>query len=139
MQALRDYIKEHMDVEGSTLPAFDSHTDAVDLHNPESRETLNFLLSDITDGPEAVDPVILYERVREALYGAGYSTPSSTELLDLFSEMEPDGDEVFSLVPGVFLYFSFCQDDHGYYDVLAEVVNEAELEEILSDEDVEAV
>jgi len=139
MQALRDHIKEHTGEEGFTLPSFASHTDAVDLHNPESRDALNFTLSDITDGPEAVDPVILYERVREALYGAGYSIPSSTELLDTFSEIEPDGDEVLALAPGVFLYFAFCKDDSGYYDVLAEVVNEEELEEILNGEDVGSV
>lgn len=133
MQAFRSHLKEHMEGEGVTLPAFVHTHEALNLNSSEVRETLNFTLSDITDGPELVDPVVLYERVREALHGAGYTIPASTELLNLFSEMEPDGDEVFALGPSVFLYFAFCKVNENSWDVLAEIVNEDELEEILND------
>lgn len=150
MQAFRSYLKEHIDREGSTLPATVGSSDAVDLHDQSVREGLNFDLSDITDSPEAIHPVSVYKKVGDVLSEVGYSIPDATANMELFSE--DDGDEVLALVPPhqslsinepvvtpCYLYFAFCKDDSGYYDVLAEVVNEVELEEILSNAEPEAV
>ena len=133
MQKFADHIKEHMDGEGLSLPVPEAVAVAVDLRDSDAREAINFTLSDITDSPEALDPVVVYERVRQALNELGYPIPSSTEHLDLFSEQESDADKILALAQGVFLYFAFTKEDSGYYEVLAEVVNESELEEILSD------
>ncbi len=154
---------EHVDfvtgLDDGDLAAIVGGLDAKDFYEPGVRDTINFALSDITDGvaqegepASTTDPVIVYERVRAVMADAGYLLPSSSALLSLFNEFETEGDEVFPLatertlapnepeVAPCYLYFAFAKDDFtGLYDVLAEVVTESELEEILHGEDAETV
>lgn len=139
--SFKAYLQECVDGEGSTLPATIGTPHALNLHDEGIRDDLNFALMNITDTPERVHPIILFERVRDRLDAAGYSLPSATEKLDLFTES--DGDEVFVLSPphltdeevpaDCYLYFAFAEDDQGAWDVLAEIVNSIELEDILSE------
>jgi hypothetical protein len=159
MQAFREHIEAASNGGLDAVMATEGGLDAVDFYEPGVRDAINLTLLDITDGTaegvgepaHTTDPVVLYERVRAVIADAGYLLPSSSSLLSLFSEMEPDGDEAFALtrikqfepnepeVVPCYLYFAFCKDEAGYYDVLAEVVTQDELEEILHGEDAETV
>lgn len=109
-------------------------TEGLDFTSPENREAVNDMLSEITDSPERLDPVVIYERVRTVLDDVGYSLPSAMSLDKLFDEDEEDGDEVFALGDSAYLYFAYVRDDRDNFEALAEVVNEEGLEEILHGE-----
>jgi hypothetical protein len=138
MQDFRLYIKECMEGE-NLLPTIEGSSEAVNLLDADQREAINFILSDITD-EVILDPVVAYERVRSVLLGIGYALPPVSARPELFDDTE--GEEVFGMTrPQPFgsleheicyLYFAFLQTDESY-DVLAEIVTEMELEDILSD------
>lgn len=145
MQAFREYLKEQMEGE-QLLPAIISSEDGVDFLNISQRDAVNFILSDITD--EFVPcPEVVYERVRQVLVGLGYRLPPVSVSPELFDDTE--GEEIFGMTrplppdaptPAIcYLYFAFCQDEETQiYDVLAEIMTEAELESILHDEETDA-
>lgn len=130
--------------EGSTLPAIQGESDAVDLTVSASRDAVNFILFDLTENTENATPEIMYERVRGILSEVGYDIPPVTEKVELFQEDE--GEDILPLVhPALptrqdgsghcFLYFAFYRHDDQSYELWAEIVTESGLEEILSDGD----
>lgn len=140
MQAFRQHVKEQMEGE-QLLPAITSSEDGVDFLNISQSDAVNFILSDITD-EFAPCPEVVYERVRQVLMGLGYSLPPVSFRPELFGDTE--GEEIFGMTrpqppdspePKIcYLYFAFCQDEETQiYDVLAEIVTEQELEEILDE------
>lgn len=55
-----------------------------------------------------------------------------------FFGLDTEGDEIaLQLMDGHYLYIIYALNDEGRYDFYAEVVDEAELEEIISGEDEE--
>jgi hypothetical protein len=141
MNSFKQYLKECMEGEG-LLPTITGTDEAVDFFDPSQREATNFVLSDITDESQTY-PAVVYEKVRSVLIGLGYSIPPVTDNPLLFGESE--GEEIFGMTrplpadspePDIcYLYFAFCQvEDTTTYDVLAEIVTQEELEDILSEE-----
>lgn len=119
----RDYLRECMD----GVPAIIGDSDAINMQRLEDRDSVNFVLSDITDIESR--PEVAYERVRGILQDIGYLIPPASSHTDLF--MEDFGEAIIPLIQGVpatpvFLYFAFCDQE-----VLAEIVTEEELEDIL--------
>lgn len=142
MSSFKQYLQECMcGGEGATLPAIEGVSDAVDLNVAASRDPINDILADITDGGEIIaSPEVMYERVRGILSEVGYDIPPVSEKHDLFSE--PEGEDFIALVhPSLptrqdgsghcFLYFAFYQHEDQSYEVWAEIVTEDGLEEIL--------
>lgn len=128
----------------ATLPAIEGVSDAVDLNVQASRDPVNDILANITDGGEIiVAPEVTYERIRGILSEVGYDIPPVTEKSELFSE--PEGEDVIGLIhPSLptrvdgsghcFLYFAFYQHEDQSYEVWAEVVTEMGLEEIFNED-----
>lgn len=140
MQGFRQHMKECMEGE-SWLPAIVGSEGAVEFLDPNQRDAVNFILSDITD-EEVLHPEITYERVRQVLSSLGYSIPAASARPELFGDTE--GEEIFGMTrplppdspePEIcYLYFAFAEDETDHdYDVLAEIVTEQELEDILNE------
>lgn len=131
------FLKECLDGgEGSTLPACTGEPEATDFSNPTERESVNNILSDLTD-KEVRHPAVTYEQVRHILWGFGYLIPPASTYAETLDDT--DGEEILALTTDAgacYLYFAFSQDDEGHVDTLAEIMTESELEELL-DEDIE--
>lgn len=129
-------LKECMEGESPTLPAIVGHDGSLDFSNPEDRDSINTLLADITNTNTTAPPVV-YERVRAIMRDVGYTIPSVTDHVDLFTE--EDGETILGLVSpqgsseSQYLYFAFSRIDNNY-EIFAEVVNEAGLEELFEDD-----
>ena len=124
----RDYLRECMD----GVPAIIGDSDASNMRRLEDRDSVNFMLSDITDIESR--PEVAYERVRGILQDIGYLIPPASSHTDLF--MEDFGEAIIPLIHGetttpVFLYFAFCDQE-----VLAEIATESELMSIFEESDV---
>lgn len=140
MQGFRQHLHECMEGE-NLLPAIIGTDTAIDFLNPTDRESVNFVLSDITDGL-VLRPEVVYERVRQVLLDIGYSIPPVCARPELFDDTE--GEEIFGMTrpqpPNspeheiCYLYFAFAQAGTEY-DVLAEVVTTDELGVILYEPD----
>lgn len=138
MQGFRQHLKECMEGE-QLLPAIEGSNESVDFFDPSQRDSVNFMLSDITD-ESFVLPELAYERVRGLLMDFGYSIPPVSFRPGLFGNTV--GEEVFGMTrpqhpdeparEWTHLYFAFAKEDStGLYDVLAEIVTQEELEKIL--------
>jgi hypothetical protein len=101
------------------------------LGNLDDRESTNFVLLDITES--TAHPAVIYERVRQVLADVGCPIPFITEVSYLFSD--ECGEEFFRVVlaPPVYLHFAFVLNDEGYYETLAELVEEPEVDSILNE------
>ena len=133
--SFKEYLKECLEGGEDSLPAVHGEPDVIDFSNPADRESVNSVLSDRTDGVMG-DPAVVYEQIRGILMDVGYAIPPASAYAELLSDT--DGEEVIGL--GVtthedggahYLYFAFSQDEDGDFEVLAEIVTEEELEEIL--------
>lgn len=124
----RDYLRECMD----GVPAITGDSDAMDFQHTEDRDAVNFVLSDITD--QEPNPDHAYERVRGILHDIGYLIPPASSYAEMF--LEGYGEAVIPLVhtsqEPAFLYFAYASEDETEnYEILAEIVTQEELEEIL--------
>lgn len=101
----------------------------VSLDDPQVRDTinqhLNHELTDLILSPESG-----IQKIRRVLHLAGLDMPA-------LYEAETEGDELVFEVGQYFLYMIYYLADDGRYDFYAELVDEAGLTEILSEEDEE--
>lgn len=124
----RAYLNECL----SGVPAITGDPGATDIY--EVRDSVNFVLSDITDLESS--PEVAYERVRGILQDLRYLIPPSSSHADMF--IDGYGEAIIPLTHAdaampVFLYFAYAsEDDTENYEILAEIVDEEELEEILN-------
>jgi hypothetical protein len=122
---------------GESLPAIMGTSYAADLHDAIMRESINFAMLDIVDTTE--HPEVAYERIREILTDVGYELPPASSLSEIFGQ--ESGEEVFALgmntpnAPMIYLYFAYSIDESGGVEILAELLTEDELEELISNED----
>jgi hypothetical protein len=120
MDSFEDLLTECYDVEVVGEP------DALDLHHPSNRDSLNFALLDITDTTH--EPGLAWREIYAALGVAGYPIPETSEYPEL---LESDGEIIVGLLaPGgepepCALYVAWSDGE-----VFAEIVTEDELEEI---------
>ncbi len=102
---------------------------SVSLDDPQVRDTinqhLNHELTDLILSPESG-----IQKIRRVLHLAGLDMPA-------LYEAETEGDELVFEVGQYFLYMIYYLADDGRYDFYAELVDEAGLTEILSEEDEE--
>lgn len=102
---------------------------SVSLEDPQVRDTinqhLNHELTDLILSPESG-----IQKIRRVLHLAGLDMPA-------LYEAETEGDELVFEVGQYFLYMIYYLADDGRYDFYAELVDEAGLTEILSEEDEE--
>ena len=139
MQDFCDHVKECM--EG--VPATTWDPESSYLSDYGVRGELNDHLDDITD--YARHPAAEYEEVRVFLQGRNIELPPVSVYADEF--LENDGEIIIPLVSTIevpnllFIYFAFTMNEvtDGEFEVFSEIVTQNELEEILSDEDVETV
>jgi hypothetical protein len=128
MNSFEEFVSECYDVEVVGEP------DALDLHIPSDRDSLNFALLDITDTTH--DPRLAWDQVHVVLSEAGYPIPETSEYPET---LEADGEIVVGLIAPsgepepCALYFAWSDGE-----VFAEIVTENELEEI-EHEDAEPV
>ena len=103
--------------------------DGVSLEDPQVRDTinqhLNHELTDVILSPESG-----IQKVRKVLHLAGLDMPA-------LYDADTDGDELVFEVGQYFLYLIYYLADDGRYDFYAELVDEAGLTEIMSEEDEE--
>jgi len=123
MDSFEEFLSECLDVEVVGEP------DALDLHSPDHRDTLNFAFLDMTDASH--DPRVVYGEVATALGDAGYHIPEVNEFPEL---LETDGEILIGLVgpdgdpDPCALYFAFSDQE-----IFAEIVTDEELESITTD------
>jgi hypothetical protein len=126
MHSFEEYLSECLDVEVVGEPG------ALELHDPEHRDALNFALLDITDASH--DTRLVYIEIASTLSGAGYQIPSVSEFPEL---LESDGEIIIGLIgpdgdpDPCALYFAFSDQE-----IFAEIVTDEELDDIVSDTDV---
>ena len=102
-----------------------------DDESAEMADSINYddINSELSDSLE--DPILTpqsgLQRVRNILNYYGFDIP-------MVFEMDSEGDEyVFRLIDN-YLYFIFSLNEQGFYEAYAQVVDEDELHEILSDD-----
>jgi len=121
------YLQECMD----GVPAITGDLGAMNIY--EIRDAVNFVLSDITD--IETEPEVAYERVRGILQDLRYLIPPASSHADMF--IDGYGEAIIPLThvedaAPAFLYFAYAsEDDTENYEILAEIVTEEELEELL--------
>ena len=103
--------------------------DTVSLSDAKVRDTinqhLNHELTDLILSPESG-----IQKIRKVLHLAGLEMPA-------LYDADKDGDELVLEVGQYFLYVIYYLADDGRYDFYAELVDEAGLTEIMSEEDEE--
>lgn len=115
------------------LPVSNIVDGAADLHNDIVRDEVNYALDNLEE--VATEPAVFYGAVRDLFSELGYELPSFEQL-----PMNRDGETGESLLTFdcpheskhvcCYLYVAFSKEETGF-DVLAELVNEDELEILL--------
>jgi hypothetical protein len=89
-------------------------------------EDINDELSEALEEP-ILTPQTGLQRVTNILNNYGIEIP-------IVFEMDSEGDEYIFRLEDNYLYFIFSLNESGFYEVFAQVVDEDELHEILSDD-----
>lgn len=116
---------------GPPLPFVLGSPEAVDFTDDGNRESFNEALDDLTTVDlDYSNPQYLYQEIQSALSSAGYTLPD-------IMPFGLDGEEIIALAKyedddPCYLYFAYSAIPGGH-DVLAEIVTEGELDEILND------
>lgn len=139
MKKFKEYLNEEI------MPFAQTEKGFVGVDNGPVRDNINIHLSAATAKPFAT-PYHAMEVVRKVL--AAYSIfPPSTNFLDGDSGhevfqisqfgnkygMTNDGNTIVKNFDPYYVYFEYAMNDKGGFDVFCEVIEEDELEEILSD------
>ena len=121
----KQYLAELNTEMGQTIKV----TDSTSITDPQVREkinqNLNHELTDLILSPESG-----VQKIRKVLHLAGLEMPA-------LYDAETEGDELVLEVGQYFLYVIYYLADDGRYDFYAELVDEAGLTEIMSEEDEE--
>lgn len=139
MKKFKEFLNEEM------MPYAQTEKGFVGVDNGPVRDNINIHLASITAKPYAT-PYHAMEMVRKVL-APFHIFPPSTNFLDgdsghevfeinQFGDkmgMTNDGQVVVKNDSNYFVYFEYCMNDVGSFDVFCEIVNADELDEIMSD------
>lgn len=118
---------------------------SIDIDDPSVRDNINTLLHGIT-GRCFITPYIALERVAKVLNNFHIHVPKTTFLendsgmvsfnISQFGNkfgMQNNGEVVVKNTSPFHLYFEYRMNEKGLFDVFCEILDETELEEIMSD------
>lgn len=130
-------------------PSFNVERGLVGVNVDAVRDNINILLAGVTNC-STVTPYIALERVRKVLAQFHIFLPKVSFLegdhgvetfpIHQFGEMmgmRNDGEVVTKIENPYHLFFEYQMSDRGMFDVFCEIVNDDELEELLSDVETE--
>lgn len=139
MKKFKEYLSEEV------VPQSLSNKEFIGIEDESVRDNINSLLNGVTNRP-VVTPYISLERVRKVLSYYHIFLPAHQFMqgdcgnkvfnISQFGEkygQTNDGKFVTKSDSPYSLYFEYQMNDSGLYDIYAEVVDDDELEEILSD------
>lgn len=139
MKNFREFINEEM------MPYAQVEKGFVGVDNGPVRDNINIHLTAITAKPYAT-PYHALEMIRKVLAPFHIGLPSTNFLsgdsgheifeINQFGErtgMKNNGDVVTTTGSSYFVYFEYAMNDIGSFDIFSEIVNQEELDEILSD------
>jgi hypothetical protein len=143
MKRFTEYLNEDFD------PAIYNSDGAISINDPTVIDAMNSNL-DASTSSSFRTPYNALEEVRKVLAYYKIFLPKSIFLdqnhgndvfeISQFGEkmgMNNDGEVVAASDSSLFLYFEWSMDEKGMYDAFASVVNDEELEEIMTDFDAE--
>lgn len=139
MKKFKEYLAEEV------LPQSLSDKGFIGIEDESVRDNINSLLNGVTTKP-VVTPYISLERVRKVLAYYHIFLPANQFMrgdcgnkvfnISQFGEkfgMTNDGEVITKSDSPYYLYFEYQMNDYGLFDVYTEIVEEDELEELLSD------
>jgi hypothetical protein len=139
MKKFKEYLSEEV------VPQALSDKGFIGIEDESVRDNINSLLNGVTTRP-VVTPYISLERVRKVLSYYHIYLPAHQFMqgdcgnkvfnISQFGEkfgMTNDGEVITKSDSPYSLYFEYQMNDSGLYDIYAEVVDDDELEEIMSD------
>ena len=143
MKSFKQYIKEE------TMPYAVTASGSINISDPAVLDGLNTLIAGVTSG-KFVTPYIAFERVQKALANflifpprptflegdSGVYTNPISQFGDKMGQLE-NGDFVEGDGQNFYLYFEYRQSDCGMFKIFSEVVDQEDLDELVSDLEAE--
>lgn len=139
MKKFRDFLNEEI------MPYAHTEKGFVGVDNGPVRDNINVHLTAITARPYAT-PYHALEMVRKVLAPFHISLPATNfldgdsghEVFEIaqFGEktgMRNNGDVVTKIDSSYFVYFEYAMNDRGGFDIFCEIVNQEELDELMSE------
>lgn len=117
---------EHVDER--PIPLVIGSIDAVSFHDEDEREKLNLALEELA--AQTVAPEIVYDAARELFANVGYELPDIP--MGSFTDEQIIALTLHESDDPCYFYFAYATDELGQ-DILAEVVTETELQDLLAD------
>jgi len=137
MKLFKDWLKE----DWASIPVLDISAKSPDIHDEDVRSKLNGAIWASTDTPFPT-PYTALEYIRKCLAWAAISVPA------VFDMDEEVGEKIFICSQygfnamddendpdPIFLYFCWVMNDIGDYDVYGELVDQEDLDDLLSDDE----
>lgn len=115
-------------VDERSIPLVVGAIDAVSFHDEEEREQLNLALEELT--AQTVAPEIVYNAACVLFANVGYELPGIT--MGPFTDEQIVALTLHESDDPCYFYFAYATDELGQ-DILAEVVTETELQDLLAD------